>query len=174
MFRRRPPPLDLTRPGAEGYDFRKAYYSLQDRNLFYRDEFNFRGNFFMREYLREIDTKAMKLFQGLDGPADAIDGDNFGYRTSSIYRTLEQMAEEADAANDVNRAADIRTAMDEIEGIVNSTLTEVAMRTDEFSGAAPWSPRCAHRSQHRHRKAAELATGSGAAGSRKAPGGADR
>ena len=136
-----PPPLDLTRPGAEGYDFRKAYYSLQDRNLFYRDEFNFRGNFFMREYLREIDTKAMKLFQGLDGPADAIDGDNFGYRTSSIYRTLEQMAEEADAANDVNRAADIRTAMDEIEGIVNSTLTEVAMRTDEFSGAAPWSPR---------------------------------
>ena len=135
------PPLDLTRPGTEGYDFRKAYYSLQDRNLFYRDEFNFRGNFFMREYLREIDTKAMKLFQGLDGPADAIDGDNFGYRTSSIYRTLEQMAEEADAANDVNRAADIRTAMDEIEGIVNSTLTEVAMRTDEFSGAAPWSPR---------------------------------
>ena len=135
------PPLDLTRPGTEGYDFRKAYYSLQDRNLFYRDEFNFRGNFFMREYLREIDTKAMKLFQGLDGPADAIDGDNFGYRTSSIYRTLEQMAEDAEAANDLNRAADIRTAMDEIEGIVNSTLAEVAVRTDEFSGAAPWSPR---------------------------------
>ena len=136
-----PPPLDLTRPGAEGYDFRKAYYSLQDRNLFYRDEFNFRGNLFMREYLREIDKKAMKLFQGLDGPADAIDGDNFGYRTSSIYRTVEQMAEDAQAANDLNRAADIRTAMDEIEGIVNSTLAEVAMRTDEFSGAAPWSPR---------------------------------
>ena len=136
-----PPPLDFTRPGAEGYDFRKAYYSLQDRNLFYRDKFNFRGNFFMREYLREIDTKAMKLFQGLDGPADAIDGDNFGYRTSSIYRTLEQMAEDAEAANDLNRAADIRTAMDEIEGIVNDTLAEVAVRTDEFSGAAPWSPR---------------------------------
>ena len=135
------PPLDFTRPGAEGYDFRKAYYSLQDRNLFYRDKFNFRGNFFMREYLREIDTKAMKLFQGLDGPADAIDGDNFGYRTSSIYRTLEQMAEDAEAANDLNRAADIRTAMDEIEGIVNDTLAEVAVRTDEFSGAAPWSPR---------------------------------
>ena len=135
------PPLDLTRPGTEGYDFRKAYYSLQDRNLFYRDEFNFRGNFFMREYLREIDQKAMKLFQGLDGPADAIDGDNFGYRTSSIYRTVEQMAEDAQAANDLNRAADLRAGMAEIEEIVNGTLAEVAMRTDEFSGAAPWSPR---------------------------------
>ena len=135
------PPLDLTRPGTEGYDFWKSYGSLHNRNQFYREEFNFRGNFFLREYLREIDTKAMKLFQGLDGPADAIDGDNFGYRTSSIYRTLEQMAEDAEAANDLNRAADIRTAMDEIEGIVNSTLAEVAVRTDEFSGAAPWSPR---------------------------------
>ena len=135
------PPLDLTRPGTEGYDFWKSYGSLHNRNQFYREEFNFRGNFFMREYLREIDTKAMKLFQGLDGPADAIDGDNFGYRTSSIYRTLEQMAQDAQAANDLNRAADIRTAMDEIEGIVNSTLAEVALRTDEFSGAAPWSPR---------------------------------
>ena len=135
------PPLDLTRPGTEGYDFRKAYYSLQDRNLFYRDEFNFRGNFFMREYLRDIDKKAMKLFQGLDGPADAIDGDNFGYRTSSIYRTVEQMAEDAEAANDMNRAADLRAGMAEIEEIVNGTLAEVAMRTDEFSGAAPWSPR---------------------------------
>ena len=135
------PPLDLTRPGTEGYDFRKAYYSLQDRNLFYRDEFNFRGNFFMREYLRDIDKKAIKLFQGLDGPADAIDGDNFGYRTSSIYRTVEQMAEDAEAANDLNRAADLRAGMAEIEEIVNGTLAEVAMRTDEFSGAAPWSPR---------------------------------
>ena len=137
----RTPPLDLTRPGTEGYDFWKSYGSLHNRNQFYREEFNFRGNLFLREYLREIDTKAMKLFQGLDGPADAIDGDNFGYRASSIYRTLEQMAEDAETANDLNRAADIRAAMDEIEGIVNSTLTEVAVRTDEFSGAAPGSPR---------------------------------
>ena len=136
-----PPPLDLTRPGTEGYDFWKSYGSLHNRNQFYREEFNFRGNLFLREYLREVDAKAMKLFQGLDGPADAIDGDNFGYRTSSIYRTLEQMAEDAETANDLNRAADIRAAMDEIEGIVNSTLTEVAVRTDEFSGAAPGSPR---------------------------------
>ena len=135
------PPLDLTPPGTEGYAFRNAYYSLQDRNLFYRDEFNFRGNFFLREYLREIDTKAMKLFQGLDGPADAIDGDNFGYRTSSIYRTLEQMAEDAETANELNRAADLRAGMAEIESMVNSTLAEVAVRTDEFSGAAPGSPR---------------------------------
>ena len=101
----------------------------------------FAGNFFMREYLRNIDKKAIKLFQGLDGPADAIDGDNFGYRTSSIYRTVEQMAEDAEAANDLNRAADLRAGMAEIEEIVNGTLAEVAMRTDEFSGAAPWSPR---------------------------------
>ena len=137
----RTPPLDLTEPGTEGYDFWKSYGSLHNRNQFYREEFNFRGNLFLREYLREIDTKAMKLFQGLDGLADAIDGDNFGYRASSIYRTLEQMAEDAETANDLNRAADIRAAMDEIEGIVNSTLTEVAVRTDEFSGAAPGSPR---------------------------------
>ena len=149
---REPSPLDLTEPGTDGYEFRNSYDSLNHRNQFYREEFNFRGNFFMREYLREIDTKAFELFEGLGGSAAAVEGDNFGYRTSSIYRTLEQMAEEADAtleqmaeeadaAGDVSRAADIRAAMDEIDAMVNSTLAGVAVRTDEFSGAALGSQR---------------------------------
>ena len=138
---REPSPLDLTEPGTEGYDFWHSYGSLHDRNQFYREEFNFRGNFFMREYLREIDTQALELFTDLGGPVDEITDDNFGYRTSSIYRTLEQMAEEADAAGEVDRAADSRTAMRKIEGIVNSTLAEAAARTDEFSGAALGSQR---------------------------------
>ena len=135
------PPLDRTRPGTDGYDFWKSYGSLNERNQFYREHFNFRGNFYLREYLREIDNKAMALFQGLDGAADAVGSDNFGYLTSSVYRTLEQMADEAEAAGDVSRAADLRAGMTEIEEIVNGTITEVALRADEFSGAVPWSPR---------------------------------
>ena len=139
--RREPPPLDRTAPGTEGYDFRKAYGSLDQRNQFYREEFNFRGNFFMREYLAEIDKKALALFTGLDGSADDIAVDGFGHRTSSIYRNLEEMAAEADTAGKVNSAADLRAAMAEIEAMVDGTLAEVAVRTDEFSGAVPWSPR---------------------------------
>ena len=139
--RREPNPLDLTEPGTEGYEFRNAYRSLHDRNLFYRDQFNFIGNFSLREYLQEIDRKAFGLFEGLGGSAAAVEADNFNYRTSSIYRTLEQMAEEAEAAGDVNRAADLRAGTAEIEEIVNSTLAEVAVRTDEFSGAALGSQR---------------------------------
>ena len=135
------PPLDRTRPGTDGYDFRKSYGSLNERNQYYREQFNFRGNFFLREYLREIDNKAMALFQGLDGTADAVGSDNFGYFTSSVYHTLEQMADEAEAAGEVNRAADLRAGMAEIEEIVNGTIAEVALRADEFSGAVPWSPR---------------------------------
>ena len=138
---REPTPLDLTEPGAEGYDFRNAYGSLNKRNQFYREEFNFRGNFFMREYLQEIDTKAFALFEGVNGKAAAIEGDNFGHRTPSIYRTLETMAEQADAAGDVTRATDYRAAMAEIDGLVNSTLADVVLRTDEFSGAAIGSQR---------------------------------
>ena len=138
---REPTPLDVTEPGAEGYDFGNAYDSLNKRNQFYREEFNFRGNFFMREYLQEIDTKAFALFEGVDGKAAAIEGDNFGHRTSSIYRTLETMAEQADAAGDVTRATDYRAAMAEIDGLVNSTLADVVLRTDEFSGAAIGSQR---------------------------------
>ena len=134
--KREPPPLDLTEPGTEGYDFRKSYGSLHDRNQFYRQEMNLRGNFFMREYLGEIDAKAFELFEKLGGSADEIAIDNYGLRTSSIYDTLEQMAEEAERAGDVDRLADIRTAMEEIEELVQSTLVEVAARTDEFSGAA--------------------------------------
>ena len=138
---REPTPLDLTEPGAEGYDFGNAYGSLNKRNQFYREEFNFRGNFFMREYLQEIDTKAFALFEGVNGKAAAIEGDNFGHRTPSIYRTLETMAEQADAAGDVTRATDYRAAMAEIDGLVNSTLADVVLRTDEFSGAAIGSQR---------------------------------
>ena len=46
------------------------------------------------------------------------------------------MATKADAAGDVNRTAEIRAAMGEIEGMVDSTLAAVAARADEFSGTA--------------------------------------
>ena len=138
---REAPLLDFVAPGTEGYDFANAYGSLDGRNQFYREEFNFRGNFFMREYLHEIDAQAFDLFTDVGGAADAIEGDNFGNRTSSIYRTLQEMATQADEAGDVGRADEIRDAIGRLEGIVNSTLTEVAARTDEFSGAALGSQR---------------------------------
>ena len=139
--RREPAALDLTEPGSEGYDFRNAYGSLHDRNQFYRQEMNLRGNFFMREYLTEIDARAFELFTELGGSADEIAIDNFGLRTSSVYDNLEQMAEEAELAGRLDDAADIRAAMDEIEGMTNATLVDVAARTDEFSGVAIGSQR---------------------------------
>ena len=139
--RREPPPLDLVAPGTEGYDFRRAYGSLDGRNRFYRDDFNFRGNFFVREHLHEIDAQAFDLFTDLGGAADAIEGDNFGNRTSSIYRHLQEMATQADEAGEVGRAGDIRAAISRIEEIVNDNLAQVAARTDEFSGAAVGSQR---------------------------------
>ena len=45
------------------------------------------------------------------------------------------MVQEADSAGDVDRAAEIRAVMAEIEDIVNDKLAEVALRVDEFSGA---------------------------------------
>ena len=132
--RREPDPLYSTQPGTDGYDFEDAYGSLQTRNQYYREEFLFRGNFYMREYLKEIDADAWKLFNDLDGPSGAIAGDNFGYETSSIYRTLQTMATEADEAGDAGRAAEIRAAIAKIDGIVAGKLSEVATRVDEFSG----------------------------------------
>ena len=139
--RRQPPPLDMTEPGAEGYDFRKSYGSVHDRNQFYRQEMNLRGNFFTREYLSEIDSRAVELFTDLGGNTDDIVIDNFGLRTSSAYDNLEQMAREADEAGNVSRAAEIRGAMAEIEEMTNGTIIELAARTDEFSGAAIGSQR---------------------------------
>ena len=139
--RAEPPELYASHPGADGYEFSEAYDSLHKRNVFYRDDFNFRGNFFTREYLHEIDAKARKLFTDLGGAADAVQGDNWGNRTSSIYRALERMAGEADAAGDAGRAADIRAAMAELEGMVDGRMAEVAARTGEFSGAAIGSQR---------------------------------
>ena len=129
------PPIYRTEPGADGYDFQDAYGSLAQRNQHYRENFNFRGNLFMREYLAEIDAQAIELFEGLGEASGAIAGDSFGHQTPSIYRTLQEMAQEADAAGDVNRAAEIRAVMAEIEDLVNATLAEVALRVDEFSGA---------------------------------------
>ena len=129
------PPLYRTEPGADGYDFQDAYGSLAQRNQYYRENFNFRGNLFMREYLAEIDAQALELFESLGDTSGAIAGDSFGHETPSIYRNLQEMAQEADAAGDVNRAAEIRAVMAEIEDIVNGTLAEVALRVDEFSGA---------------------------------------
>ena len=139
--RREPPPLDLTEPGTEDHDFRRAYGSLHDRNQFYRQEMNLRGNFFMREYLADIDARAFELFTEVGGSADEVAIDNFGYRTTSVYDNLEVMAEEAELAGRMDEAADIRAAMDEIEGMVNASAIDAAGRTDEFSGVAIGSQR---------------------------------
>ena len=139
--RREPPPLDLTEPGTEDYDFRNAYGSLHDRNQFYRQEMNLRGNFFMREYLADIDARAFELFTEVGGSADEVAIDNFGYRTTSVYDNLEVMAEEAELAGRLDEAADIRAAMDEIEGMVNASAIDAAGRADEFSGVAIGSQR---------------------------------
>ena len=128
------PPLYTTEPGTDGYEFRDAYGSLDKRTQYYRENFNFRGNFFMREYLQEIDAKALELFESLGGTSGSIVGDSFGHETPSIYRTLQEMAQEADSAGDVARAAEIRAVMAEIEDMVNGTLAAVAARVDEFSG----------------------------------------
>ena len=140
--RRQPPPLDMTEPGAEGYDFRNAYGSVHDRNQFSTvRRMNLRGNFFTREYLSEIDARAVELFTDLGGNTDDIVIDNFGLRTSSAYDNLEQMAREADEAGNVSRAAECRAAMAEIEEMTNGSIIELAARTDEFSGAAIGSQR---------------------------------
>ena len=132
--RREPDPLYATQPGTEGYEFEDAYGSLHKRNQYYREEFLFGGNFYTRESLTEIDAKAWELFNQLEGPAGAITGDNFGRETSSIYRTLETMAMEADEAGEASRAAEIRAAIAELEGFVAGQLSEVASRVDEFAG----------------------------------------
>ena len=133
--RREPNPLYSAQPGTEGYGFEAAYYSLAERSQYYREEFLFRGNFYMREYLKEIDADAWRLFESVDGPAGAITGDNFGHETPNIYRALQAMAQEADEAGEASRAAEIRSAIAELEGIVAGKLSEVAARADEFSGA---------------------------------------
>ena len=132
--RREPDPLYSTQPGTEGYDFEDAYRSLHKRNQYYREEFLFGGNFYTRECLKETDAQAWRLFENLEGPAGSISGDNFGRETSSIYRTLQTMATEADEAGDASRAAEIRAAIAELEGIVAGKLSEVASRVDEFAG----------------------------------------
>ena len=133
--RREPDPLYSTQPGTEGYEFEAAYYSLAERSQYYREEFLFRGNFYMREYLKEIDAEAWRLFESVEGPAGAITGDNFGHETPNIYRALQTMAQEADEAGEASRAAEIRGAIAELEGIVAGKFSEVAARVDEFSGA---------------------------------------
>ena len=135
-----PPPLELTEPGAEGYDFDKAYGSLRDRHHFYRRDLNLRGNLMMGDALAEIDARAIELFESLGGSLDDVTGD-YRTRTAGIVSALEQMAEQADAAGNVGRAADLRGAVDEIEGMTHSALVEFAARTDEFSGAAIGSQR---------------------------------
>ena len=132
--RRQPDPLYATQPGTDGYEFEDAYASLHKRNQYYREEFLYRGNFYTREYLKEIDTRARKLYQDVQGPAGAITGDNFGYEASNIRRSLLAMAQEADDAGDAARVAEIRAVIAEIDGILASKLAEVGRRVDEFSG----------------------------------------
>ena len=135
------PPLDLTAPGAEGYDFKNAYGSIREQVEHFRADSNWRGNFYTREYLRGIDSKAAELFDGLGGNAAALAGDNRGYRTSNIYAAMEDMARQAEAAGELDRVADIRAAMDELGEFVQGTIVEFAARGDEFAGTALGSQR---------------------------------
>ena len=138
--RKQPDALYSTRPGAETYDFNEAHHSLRDRTGFYRAEFNFRGNFFLREYVQNIDTEALRLLERLEVSTDAITTD-FGRVAPDVYGTLQQMAEHADTVGDASRAADIRSAMAELEVLVDAAIVEAAARTDEFSGTAVGSQR---------------------------------
>ena len=135
------PPLDLTAPGAEGYDFKNAYGSIREQVEHFRADSNWRGNFFSREYLQGIDAKAAELFDGLGGNAAALAGDNRGYRTSNIYAAMEDMARQAEAAGELDRVADIRAAMDKLGEFVQGTIVEFAARGDEFAGTALGSNR---------------------------------
>ena len=137
---RPPPPLDLTEPGTEGYDFGKAYGSLRDRHHFYRRDLNLRGNMMMGDALAEIDAEAIRLFENLGGSLGDVTGD-YRSRTTGIVDALQQMAEQADAAGDAGRAADARGAIDEIAGMTHNAVVEFASRTDEFSGMAVGSQR---------------------------------
>ena len=134
--RNEPPALYSTDPGTEGYNFNDAYGSLHDRNQFYRRELNMRGNLFTREYLSELDSKALELLAELGGNADDVAIDNYGLRTPNVYATLQEMAQEAERAGDVDALADIRAAMEQLEGFAQDTLAQLAARTDEFQGTA--------------------------------------
>ena len=137
----RAPPLYQTEPGAEGYDFGQAYGSLHDRNQFYRADSNWRGNIYMREYLSELDAQAAELLTNLGGSTDGIAGDSYGHRTANIYATMQTMLDEAAQAGRLDDAVEIRTAMDRLEALVNTTIVDVAAQSAEFSGAALGSQR---------------------------------
>ena len=136
----RPEPLDLTEPGAEGYDFGKSYDSLHNRKQHYRDHTNWRGNLFVREAIGEIDKRALELFMGLDGSLDDV-LDDATTRTVAIRNELERMAVLAEATGDAERLTAIRGAIDELDELVHGAVIEMAARADEFSGAALGSQR---------------------------------
>ena len=135
------PELNLTEPGAEGYEFQNAYGPLREQVEHYRADSNWRGNMAVREYLQGIDAKATELFEGLGGDAAAIAGDNRGYKTSNIYAAMEQMASQAEAAENLDQLAKIQDAMAQLEEFVQGQIVDVAARTDEFAGTALGSQR---------------------------------
>ena len=136
----RPAPLDVTEPGAEGFDFAKSYDSLQNRKQHYREYTNWRGNMALRESIDAVDKRALELFKGLDGSLDNV-LDDATTQTVAIRNELERMAVVAEATGDVERLADIRTAIDELDEFVHGAVIEMAARADEFSGAALGSQR---------------------------------
>ena len=136
----RPAPLDLTEPGADGFDFGKSYDSLQDRKHHYREYTNWRGNMALREAIDAVDKRALELFEGLGGSLDDV-LDDATTHTVAIRNELERMAVLAEATGDAQRLADIRTAIDELDEFVHGAVIEMAARADEFSGAALGSQR---------------------------------
>ena len=137
----RAPPLYRTDPGAEGYDFADAYKSLHDHNQFYRADSNWRGNIYMREYLSDLDARAVELLANLGGSTEGIAGDSYGHRTANIHAAMQTMLEEAAQAGRLDDVVEIRTAMDQLEALVNTTIADVAAQSAEFSGAALGSQR---------------------------------
>ena len=131
----RPAALDLTEPGTEGYDFGKSYDLLRNRQQHYRDHAMWRGNLGLTEAIEAIDKRAIELFTGFDGSIDDIAADA-STRTPSIRDALEAMADQAEFAGDTQRLGAIRDAIDELDELAHGAAIDLAVRADEFSGAA--------------------------------------
>ena len=136
----KPKALDLAEPGTGGFDFGKTYASLRDRQQYYRDYLKWPGNLAVTESIGAVDGKAADLFHRLDGSLDDFPLDPTS-RTLAIRAELDSMAMRAEAAGDADRLADIRSAIDELDGFVHDRAVDIAVRADEVPGQALGSQR---------------------------------
>ena len=148
-----PPELYATHPGADGYQFSQAYDSVHKRNVYYREEFLFRGNFFTREYLKEIDAKAWRAVQRSSKARPVrLPGDNFG--NARPRASTERSADDGHGGGRGrrHRVARPRSARPSPSSRASwpASISELASRADEFSGAAVGSQRAPIDRAHRH------------------------